>query len=70
MLGIKNVILIGTATRDPELRHISNGKAVSHFRPPINWVIKEQEVTQRPSSGCRARLAETTATYTKEGDSL
>jgi single-stranded DNA-binding protein len=32
MRGINNVILIGNATRDTELRHTQNGKAVSSIR--------------------------------------
>src|SRR5215208_7666683 len=70
MRGVNNVILIGNATRDAELRHTQNGKPVSSIRLATNRTIKDQEETQFHSIVCWDRLAETTAEYVKKGDPL
>ena len=70
MRGINKVILIGNATRDAELRHTQNGKPVSSIRLATNRTVKGEEETQFHSIVCWDRLAETTASYVKRGDSL
>jgi len=70
MRGINKVILIGNATRDAELRHTQNGKAVSNLRLATNRSVKGEEETQFHSIVCWERLAETTAEYVKKGDPL
>jgi single-strand DNA-binding protein len=70
MCGVNKVILIGNATRDAELRHTRNGKAVSSLRLATNRQIKGEEETQFHTIVCWDRLAETTAEYVKKGDSL
>lgn len=70
MRGVNKVILIGNATRDAELRHTQNRKAVFSIRLATNRTIKEQEETQFHSVACWDRLAETTAAYVKKGDPL
>jgi single-strand DNA-binding protein len=70
MRGINKVILIGSATRDSELRHTQNGKLVSSIRLATNRTIKGEEETQFHSIVCWDRLAEITAEYVKKGDPL
>jgi single-strand DNA-binding protein len=70
MRGVNKVILIGNATRDAELRHTQNGKAVSSIRLATNRTIKGEEETQFHTIVCWDRLAETTAEYVKKGDPL
>jgi single-strand DNA-binding protein len=68
MRGVNNVILIGNAARDAELRHAQNGKAVSNLRLATNRMIKGEEETQFHTLVYWDRLAETTAEYAKKGD--
>ncbi len=70
MRGVNNVILIGHATRDAELRHTQSGKPVSSIRLATNRTVNSQEEAQFHSIVCWDRLAETTATYVKKGDPL
>ena len=70
MRGINKVILIGNATRNAELHHTQNGKAVSAIRLATNRQVKGEEETQFHSIVCWDRLAETTAEYVKKGDPL
>ena len=70
MRGVNKVILIGNATRDVELRHTQNGKAVSNIRLATNRSVKGEEETQFHTIVCWDTLAETTATYVKKGDPL
>src|SRR5215213_10666900 len=70
MRGVYKVILIGNATRDAELRHTQNGKAVSSIRLATNRSVKGEEETQFHSIVYWDRLAETTAEYVKKGDPL
>ena len=70
MRGVNNVILIGNATRDAELRHTQNGKPVSSIRLATNRVVNGQEEPQFHTIVCWDKLAETTATYVKKGDPL
>jgi len=70
MRSINKVILIGNATRDAELRHTQNGKAVSSIRLATNRQVKGEEETQFHTIVCWDRLAETTSEYVKKGDPL
>jgi ATP/maltotriose-dependent transcriptional regulator MalT len=52
------IILIGNATRDAELWHTHNGKAVFSIRLATNQQINGEEETQFHSIACWDRLAE------------
>ena len=54
MRGVNKVILIGNATRDAELRHTQNGKAVSSIRLAT---IRQGELLRSAARQRRARLA-------------
>lgn len=68
MRGINKVILIGNATRDPELRKTSNGKPVANLRLATNRMVGDKELTQFHTVICWERLAETVTQYVKKGD--
>jgi single-strand DNA-binding protein len=68
MRSINKVILIGNATRDPELRTTKTGKPVANVRLATNRAAGDKEATQYHTIICWERLAETTATYVKKGD--
>lgn len=70
MRGINNVILIGNATRDAELRHTGSGKAVASIRLATNRTVRGQEETQFHTVVCWEGLAETVHAYVKRGDPL
>lgn len=70
MRGVNKVILLGNATRDAELRHTQNGKAVSNIRLATNRLVNGQETTQFHTIVCWDSLAETTSTYVKKGEPL
>ncbi len=72
MRGVNKVILIGNATRDAELRHTQNGKAVSNLRLATNRVArgKDGELTEHPQYHtviCWERLAEQTGKHVTKG---
>lgn len=67
MNGINKVILIGNATRDPELRTTKSGKPVANLRLATNRRVGGKESTQYHTVICWERLAETTAAYVKRG---
>ena len=70
MRGVNKVILVGNATRNAELRHTSNDKAVSNIRLATNRMVKGEETTQFHTVVCWDRLAETTAEYVTKGKGL
>ena len=70
MRGVNKVILIGNATRDAELRHTQNEKAVSSIRLATNRSVKGDEEPQFHTIVCWDCLAETTAEYVRKGDPL
>lgn len=70
MRGINKVILIGNATRNAELRHMSTGKSVSNIRLATNWVVNGQETTQFHTVICWDKLSEITGQYVRKGEPL
>jgi len=71
MRGVNQIILVGNATRDAELRHTTSGKAVANIRLATNRVTgstsDRQEVAQFHTVICWDKLAEITAQYVKKG---
>ena len=70
MRGINQVILVGNASRDAELRHAQTGEAVSSLRLSTNRTIKGEAATQLHTIVCWDPLAETIDTDVKKGDPL
>lgn len=70
MRGVNKIILIGNATRAPELRTTSTGKAVAGIRLATNRQVNGQEETQFHTIVCWESLAETVHRYVHKGDPL
>ena len=72
MANLNKVFLIGNLTRDPELRYIPSGTAVSDFSIAINRVFKNKEGTKTEDT-CFVRVvvwanqAESCAKYLSKG---
>ena len=72
MASLNKVLLIGNLTRDPELRYIPSGSAVTSFTLAVNRVYKLQSGEKKEEvSFIRivvwGRMAETCGEYLKKG---
>ena len=70
MAGSYNkIILIGNLTRDPEIRYVGSGAAVTKFTLAVNRRTKQSEETDYIDIVAWDKLAETCNTYLKKGAS-
>ncbi|GAC1388513.1 MAG: single-stranded DNA-binding protein [Vulcanimicrobiaceae bacterium] len=68
MAGSYNkVILVGNLVRDPEIRYVGSGAAVTKFTLAVNRRSKQQEETDFIDIVAWEKLAETCNTYLKKG---
>ncbi|MGA7354953.1 MAG: single-stranded DNA-binding protein [Candidatus Cybelea sp.] len=67
--SFNKVILVGNLTRDPEIRYINSGSAVTKFRIAVNPNKRDAkpEDTMYVDIVAWERLAETSNTYLKKG---
>jgi single-strand DNA-binding protein len=71
MAGSYNkIVLVGNLTRDPEIRYVGSGAAVTKFSLAINTRSKQQEETMYVDIVAWDKLAETCNTYLKKGMSV
>jgi single-strand DNA-binding protein len=75
MAGYSKVIIMGNLTRDPELRYLESGTALTKFAVAVNrtWKSKQGEKKEEVSFiDCTAwaRTAEVIAEYFKKGDPI
>src|SRR5580692_8577511 len=71
MAGSYNkIILVGNLTRDPEIRYVGSGAAVTKFTLAVNRRSKQQEETDFIDIVAWDKLAETCNTYLKKGMSV
>jgi len=75
MANLNKVLLIGNLTRDPELRYIPNGNAVTKFGLAVNRVYKTQdgETKEEPcfvDIVTWGKTAENCANYLSKGKSV
>ena len=71
MAGSYNkVTLVGNLTRDPEIRYIASGSAVTKFALAINRRTKQGDETMYVDIVAWDKLAETCNTYLKKGMSV
>jgi single-strand DNA-binding protein len=63
-------ILIGNLVRDPEIRYVGSGAAVTKFTLAVNRRSKQQEETDFIDIVAWDKLAETCNTYLKKGMSV
>lgn len=64
------IILVGNLTRDPEIRYVGSGAAVTKFSLAINTRSKQQDETMYVDCVAWDKLAETCNTYLKKGMSV
>lgn len=72
MASLNKVLLIGNLTRDPELRYIPSGSAVTSFTVAVNRVYKLQTGEKKEETSfvrivVWGRMAETCGEYLKKG---
>jgi single-strand DNA-binding protein len=71
MASLNKVFLIGNLTRDPELRYIPSGSAVTTFTIAVNRVYTQQGEKKEEVSYIRvvvwAKMAETCGEYLSKG---
>ncbi len=67
--SFNKVILVGNLVRDPEIRYVGSGAAVTKFTLAVNRRSKQQEETDFVDIVAWEKLAETCNTYLKKGSS-
>lgn len=67
--SFNKVILVGNLTRDPEIRYVGSGAAVTKFTLAVNRRSKQGEETDFIDCVAWDKLAETCNTYLKKGSS-
>jgi single-strand DNA-binding protein len=71
MAGSYNrITLVGNLVRDPEIRYVGSGAAVTKFTLAVNRRAKQQEETDFIDIVAWDKLAETCNTYLKKGMSV
>ena len=68
--SFNRITLVGNLTRDPEIRYVGSGAAVTKFSLAINTPSKQQEETMYVDIVAWDKLAETCNTYLKKGMSV
>lgn len=67
--SFNKVILVGNLVRDPEIRYVASGAAVTKFTLAVNRRTKQAEETDFIDIVAWDKLAETCNTYLKKGSS-
>lgn len=67
--SFNKVILVGNLVRDPEIRYVGSGAAVTKFTLAVNRRSKQAEETDFIDIVAWDKLAETCNTYLKKGSS-
>src|SRR5271168_3382668 len=65
--SFNKIILVGNLVRDPEIRYVGSGAAVTKFTLAVNRRSKQQEETDFIDIVAWDKLAETCNTYLKKG---
>src|ERR1700742_4861986 len=68
--SFNKIILVGNLVRDPEIRYVGSGAAVTKFTLAVNRRSKQQEETDFVDIVAWDKLAETCNTYLKKGMSV
>jgi single-strand DNA-binding protein len=68
--SFNRITIVGNLTRDPEIRYINSGAAVTKFTLAVNRRSKQQEETDFIDCVAWDKLAETCNTYLKKGMSV
>ena len=65
--SFNRITLVGNLVRDPEIRYVGSGAAVTKFTLAVNRRSKQQEETDYIDCVAWDKLAETCNTYLKKG---
>lgn len=65
--SFNRITLVGNLTRDPEIRYVGSGAAVTKFTLAVNRRSKQQDETDYIDCVAWDKLAETCNTYLKKG---
>ena len=65
--SFNRITLVGNLVRDPEIRYVGSGAAVTKFTLAVNRRAKQQEETDFIDCVAWDKLAETCNTYLKKG---
>ena len=65
--SFNRITLVGNLVRDPEIRYVGSGAAVTKFTLAVNRRSKQQEETDYVDCVAWDKLAETCNTYLKKG---
>src|SRR5579872_2081140 len=68
--SFNRITIVGNLVRDPEIRYINSGAAVTKFTLAVNRRTKQQEETDFIDCVAWDKLAETCNTYLKKGMSV
>jgi single-strand DNA-binding protein len=68
--SFNRITLVGNLVRDPEIRYVNSGAAVTKFTLAVNRRSKQQEETDFIDCVAWDKLAETCNTYLKKGMSV
>ena len=67
MSSFNRIVLVGNVVRDPDIRYVQSGAAVSKFTIAVNHRSKQSESVDYIDVVAWKKLAETATTYLKKG---
>ena len=70
MAGINKAIIVGNVGKDPEIRYLANGDAVTNFSVATAWKGKGEEQTEWHRITTFGKLAEICGKYLKKGSQV
>ena len=70
MAGINKAIIVGNVGKDPEIRYLANGDAVTNFSVATTWKGKSEEQTEWHRITTFGKLAEICGKYLKKGSQV
>ena len=70
MAGINKAIIVGNVGKDPEIRYMANGDAVTNFSVVTTWKGKGEEQTEWHRITTFGKLAEICGKYLKKGSQV
>jgi len=67
MSSFNRIVLVGNVVRDPDIRYVQSGAAVTKFTIAVNHGSKQSESVDYIDVVAWKKLAETATTYLKQG---
>lgn len=69
-MSINKAIIVGNVGKDPEIRYLANGDAVTSFSVATTWKVKGEEQTEWHRITAFGKLAEICGKYLKKGSQV